>query len=67
MSFETSEVGWFKSSHSSGQTECVEAAWLRDGRIGVRDSKNPASGELDFAPEVWAAFTAGVRQTGSSV
>ncbi|MGY2062473.1 DUF397 domain-containing protein, partial [Nocardia gipuzkoensis] len=23
--------GWFKSSHSGGESECVEAAWLPNG------------------------------------
>jgi len=32
---------WRKSSHSNGQAECVEVAFLRDGRVAMRDSKNP--------------------------
>lgn len=27
-STDLSVVNWFKSSHSSGQTDCVEVAWL---------------------------------------
>lgn len=60
MSIDLSEVNWFKSSHSSGQTECVEVAWLDGGGVGVRDSKNPTGSALVFAPGEWAAFTAGV-------
>ncbi|MET8874571.1 DUF397 domain-containing protein [Nocardia sp. NPDC004604] len=60
MSIDLSEVNWFKSSHSSGQTECVEVAWLDGGGVGVRDSKNPTGPALVFAPGEWDAFAAGV-------
>jgi hypothetical protein len=49
---------WFKSSYSGTQGDCVEVAWLGSGRVGVRDSKNPAGPALDFAPEDWDAFIA---------
>lgn len=65
MSFDLSEAKWFKSSHSSGQTECVEVAWLANGAVGVRDSKNPTGPALVFSPGVWAAFASGVR--GNSI
>ncbi|RDI54246.1 DUF397 domain-containing protein [Nocardia mexicana] len=61
MNTDLSGVNWFKSSHSSGQTDCVEVAWLGDGGVGVRDSKSPAGPALVFAPHEWDAFTAGVR------
>ncbi|WP_433522199.1 DUF397 domain-containing protein [Nocardia pseudovaccinii] len=60
MNTELSEVNWFKSSHSSGQTSCVEVAWLDTGSVGVRDSKKPTGPALNFAPGEWDAFTAGV-------
>ncbi|QLY32960.1 DUF397 domain-containing protein [Nocardia huaxiensis] len=60
MSTDLSGVQWFKSSHSSGQTDCVEVAWLSEGMVGVRDSKNPAGPVLTFRPGEWDAFTAGV-------
>ncbi|MFI5781690.1 DUF397 domain-containing protein [Nocardia sp. NPDC051570] len=34
-------IGWFKSSHSGGESECVEVAWLPNGETAIRDSKNP--------------------------
>ncbi|WP_280258754.1 DUF397 domain-containing protein [Nocardia wallacei] len=49
-------VNWFKSSHSGGQTECVEVAWLPNGDVGVRDSKNPTGPVLTFTPGEWDAF-----------
>ncbi|WP_433622789.1 DUF397 domain-containing protein [Nocardia sp. CA-120079] len=60
MNTDLSGVNWFKSSHSSGQTSCVEVAWLDGGSVGVRDSKNPTGPALTFAPGEWDAFTAGV-------
>ncbi|MFE3446538.1 DUF397 domain-containing protein [Nocardia sp. NPDC059180] len=52
---------WFKSSYSGGQTDCVEVAWLRGGRVGVRDSKNPAGPALVFAPDQWDVFASALR------
>ncbi|MEU2043401.1 DUF397 domain-containing protein [Nocardia niwae] len=49
---------WFKSSHSGGGESCVEVAWLADGRVGVRDSKNPAGSSLILTPGQWDDFTA---------
>ncbi|WP_084528330.1 DUF397 domain-containing protein [Nocardia crassostreae] len=51
-------VSWFKSSHSQGTSECVEVAWLDDGAVGLRDSKDPAGPALIFSPAGWSAFTA---------
>ncbi|MGW4121657.1 DUF397 domain-containing protein [Nocardia sp. NPDC004711] len=51
---------WFKSTHSSGNSECVEVAFLDGGLVGIRDSKNPTGAALVFAPSEWDAFTAGV-------
>ncbi|MBL1079898.1 DUF397 domain-containing protein [Nocardia sp. 2] len=52
---------WFKSSRSQGGEACVEAAHLRDGRVGVRDSKDPTGPALIFEPGGWDAFVAAVR------
>ncbi|MBF4998549.1 DUF397 domain-containing protein [Nocardia sp. BSTN01] len=51
---------WFKSSHSGGSQDCVEVAFLADGTVGVRDSKNPTGPALAFPPHAWDAFTASV-------
>ncbi|WP_067722274.1 DUF397 domain-containing protein [Nocardia yamanashiensis] len=60
MNTELAGALWFKSSHSSGQTECVEVAWLPDGAVGVRDSKDPAGPALVFTADQWDVFTASV-------
>ncbi|MFI1463660.1 DUF397 domain-containing protein [Nocardia carnea] len=56
-----SGASWFKSSRSGSQSACVEVAWLQDGRVGVRDSKNATGPALVFAAGEWAAFTAHAR------
>ncbi|MBF6084503.1 DUF397 domain-containing protein [Nocardia cyriacigeorgica] len=58
MSIDLTGAKWFKSSRSGGNKECVEVAHLRNGLVGVRDSKNPTSPALVFTPGQWDAFTA---------
>ncbi|MFI1915716.1 DUF397 domain-containing protein [Nocardia sp. NPDC020380] len=60
MSLELSGARWFKSSRSGAGKECVEVAFLSDGRIGVRDSKNPDGPALVFGAAEWDSFTAGL-------
>ncbi|GAB3284264.1 DUF397 domain-containing protein [Parasphingorhabdus pacifica] len=52
---------WRKSRRSQAQNGCVEVAF-GPGRIGVRDSKQGASGPLlAFDARAWTAFTARAR------
>lgn len=55
---------WFKSSRSQGGSDCVEAAHLGNGLVGVRDSKNPTGPALIFTPGEWDAFLAGAKDGG---
>ncbi|MEU1983470.1 DUF397 domain-containing protein [Nocardia sp. NPDC019395] len=55
-----STAQWFKSSRSQGDGNCVEVAFLGDGLVGVRDSKNPAGPALVFRPEDWDGFLTGL-------
>ena len=57
----TSGAVWIKSSLSAANSNCVEAARLSGGNIGVRDSKNPHGGILRFTRAEWNAFLGGVR------
>ncbi|UGT71434.1 DUF397 domain-containing protein [Nocardia gipuzkoensis] len=57
MTADLSKADWFKSSHSATQADCVEVAFLADGQVGVRDSKNPSGPALVFQPGAWDAFT----------
>ena len=52
---------WIKSSLSFSNSNCVEVASLRDGEIGVRDSKDPKGPVLRFTSPEWHAFLGGVR------
>ncbi|WP_327093556.1 DUF397 domain-containing protein [Nocardia vinacea] len=61
MTVDPSRTQWFKSSYSGSQNECVEIAWLAEGLVGVRDSKNPDGPALTFTPGAWNAFTAVVK------
>ena len=52
---------WIKSLLSFANSNCVEAARLSGGHIGVRDSKDPHGAVLRFTPAEWSAFLGGVR------
>lgn len=52
---------WIKSSLSFANSNCVEAARLSGGQVGVRDSKDPHGAVLRFTPAEWSAFLGGVR------
>ncbi|GAB2704952.1 DUF397 domain-containing protein [Nocardia thraciensis] len=65
MNIDLSRACWFKSSRSAGRTECVEVAWLAEGKVGVRDSKHPTGPALIFTPGEWDAFTASMRDSES--
>ncbi|MEV0079677.1 DUF397 domain-containing protein [Nocardia neocaledoniensis] len=60
MSFDLVDAHWFKSTRSGADKDCVEVAFLYGGRVGVRDSKNPAGPALVFDGPSWDAFTAGI-------
>jgi hypothetical protein len=54
---------WRTSTYSgSNGGGCVEVARNLPGIVAVRDSKDRAGPVLAFAPDDWAAFTAGLRE-----
>lgn len=53
-------AAWRKSTRSAGANGCVEVA-AGPRVIAVRDSKNPDSGMLAFAPASWASFVRDVK------
>jgi len=54
-----SNAKWRKSS-ASGTNGCVEVAF-HDGRVTVRDSKDPTGAALEFSLVEWERFLVGVR------
>jgi hypothetical protein len=51
---------WRKSSYSTAQSNCVEAANLANA-VAVRDSKNPDAGHLMLTPAAWRQFTEEIK------
>ena len=55
-------IKWTKPNSCNTATgPCVEVADLPDGRVGVRNSKDPRGPILRFTPEEWRAFLGGAR------
>ncbi|NYI06021.1 DUF397 domain-containing protein [Allostreptomyces psammosilenae] len=52
---------WRKSSYSTAGGDCVEVNADVDGRVGVRDSKDPAGGALLFERSEIAAWLASIK------
>jgi len=59
-----SAARWRKSSHSSGDGQCVEVARL-DQAVAVRDSKSPNGPNLIFTRHDWSAFMRGLKEGDS--
>ncbi|MEO3782067.1 DUF397 domain-containing protein [Actinocorallia sp. B10E7] len=55
-----SQATWRKSSHSSGNGECVEVAFHRT-EVALRDSKSPGDPFLRMDEVQWARFLAEVK------
>lgn len=51
---------WRKSARS-GMNGCVEVAFVDDGRVAVRDSKDRQGPALTFTPVEWRAFVGSVH------
>jgi hypothetical protein len=53
---------WFTSSYSSASGNgCVEVAFLADGSVGVRDTKDRTRRSLAVSPAAWGDFLAATR------
>lgn len=53
-------AGWFKSSRSGQDNNCVEVAFVAP-RVAVRDSKDQAGPALIFPSAAWTAFLADAK------
>jgi hypothetical protein len=59
---DNTDVRWRTSSFSgSSGDSCVEVAFLSDGSVGVRDTKDRTRPPQRFSTGQWAAFLAAVR------
>jgi Domain of unknown function (DUF397) len=56
-----SAAAWRKSSYSGEEQSCVETAFLADGRVAVRDSKDRGGPALIYTCAEWAAFLSGAK------
>lgn len=56
-----SGADWCTSSHSQGENDCVETAFLPDGDVAVRHSKDPDGSVLIYTPREWDAFVKGAK------
>ncbi len=56
-----SDVKWRKSRHSTDETGCVETAFLADGRVAVRDSKDREGPAQIYTLREWRAFINGAK------
>jgi len=54
-------VAWRKSSYSSPSGNCVEAAFMTDSGVAVRNSRFPDGPALLFTDAEWDAFLRGVK------
>ncbi|MGJ6969499.1 DUF397 domain-containing protein [Streptosporangium sp. G11] len=56
------DARWHTSSLSSGGTNCVQIAFLDQGIVALRDSKNPGKAPHLFTDAEYDAFTAGIER-----
>jgi hypothetical protein len=57
---EGGQLIWRKAQRSMNNGDCVEVA-TTDGKIAVRDSKNPNGGWMIYSPRCWQTFVAKVK------
>ncbi|MEU6487296.1 DUF397 domain-containing protein [Streptomyces sp. NPDC046887] len=59
------DADWFTSSYSNNQGgACVQGARLSDGRMAVRDSKDPSGPAFVFGGAAWGAFVGSLEVPG---
>lgn len=54
---------WRTSSYSNGGDNCVEFAVTADGRVAIRDSKNPDQPPQFYARSEWRVFLDGAKDS----
>jgi uncharacterized protein DUF397 len=61
FSVSSSGTSWRKSSYSAANGDCVEAARLANGYIGVHDSQDTENPILSFTSAEWRAFVGEIK------
>jgi hypothetical protein len=56
-----SNAHWRTSSFSQSGGECVQTAFLPDGCVALRHSKDPDGSVLIYTPREWDAFLKGAK------
>jgi hypothetical protein len=56
-----SGASWRTSSYSQGGNDCVQTAFLPDGSVAVRHSKDPDGSLLLYTRGEWEAFLKGAK------
>jgi uncharacterized protein DUF397 len=59
-SLEVRDLQWRTSRRSAGNGACVEVA-PANGKIAVRDSKNPGGIWLHYPASAWRNFVSGIK------
>jgi hypothetical protein len=52
---------WFKATASGGNGDCLEAAFLPDGLVALRDTEDAANPPFVVRASVWRAFLDGAK------
>jgi hypothetical protein len=60
---ELRQLTWRKAVRSMNAGDCVEVA-PADGKIFVRDSKDPSGPALEYSASAWRGFLAAARKNG---
>jgi hypothetical protein len=55
-------AGWFTSSRTSQGEACVEVTTAVPGWIGIRDTKNRATGLLALNHQQWTTFLCAINE-----
>jgi hypothetical protein len=55
------DADWFKSSFSGGNGGCLEAAFLPDGRVAIRDNEDVGNPPFVVTRHVWQCWIDGAK------
>ncbi|MBW1599436.1 DUF397 domain-containing protein [Streptomyces sp. JJ38] len=59
---QANQSGWFKSSYSAQNGDCLEARHRTGGGLDLRDSKVHGSPVIALSADGWSAFASAVKE-----